>query len=167
MLVSPCGIPAAIQGETFILLRSGMKFSCDVEGLVFVSCSAVCLSWQHGGSRMGKFVAKGNLYMTTIRLTFVCSSPVSLNGVDVEAVVSFCITLSKNSAYLTPWLYAHWKIHVSHLMDLLCLVCVCMQDLPIVNITEEEFKQPIFGANYLKGVVAPVRLFVMQFLSVE
>lgn len=59
--------------------------------------------------------AKGSLFMTTRRITFVCKKVTTTRGVSLAAF-----------------------------------------DLPFTFISGEKFNQPIFGANYLSGIVAPV-----------
>jgi hypothetical protein len=80
-----------IVGETFACMRRNMELEFEAPGF--------------------KVKAKGTLYLTTVRMTFVPEKPSS----GLPAI-----------------------------------------DIPLQGITEEDACQPIFGANYLKGTVAPV-----------
>jgi len=90
------GVPAAVDGELFMLQRSGIAFEANIEGL-------------------GKFSAQGAIYVTTFRIVFVAKAPSTQHGLDFRSF-----------------------------------------DIPIKNIQEEKFNQPIFGANNMTGVVLPV-----------
>lgn len=85
-------VPMGIAGEMFCCKRGGMQLDLEAPG-------------------MAKLSLKGQIYLTTVRISFVPDARTSA----VQAV-----------------------------------------DLPLQGISEEDFKQPIFGSNYLTGTVAPV-----------
>ena len=48
-----------------------------------------------------------------------------------------------------------------------CRISRAMQDVPITHLSGEKFNQPIFGANYLSGYVAPVRSAIAVFVIAD
>lgn len=82
--------PVPMGDEVFILHRTGVTFSANAS--------------------RETFTGNGDLYLSTLRLVFVCKGSGNIGGFD----------------------------------------------LPLATLTEEQFNQPIFSANNLTGITAPL-----------
>lgn len=93
------GVPLAITGEHFIMMRSGISFRVDIDDL-------------------GELSGKGVIFLTTLRIVFVNTSPSRPRELDGRSFNSF--------------------------------------DIPLAYLSNENFNQPILGANNLTAMVAPI-----------
>lgn len=101
--------------------------------------------------RSNKFTGKGRVYCTTQRIIFVAEKGSTQHGLFFEAFVrriGHTRTEARSSAQLTWLLYVHVYDTVRYVRE---------QEIPLADMTDEKFNQPIFGACSISGRVAPVR----------